>query len=79
MTVEANILAAMPHVPKARRLGEARRLLALVNLSGLEHRRPAEMSGGQQQRVAVARALAREPAALLRDEPFSAVERATRE
>ncbi len=45
--------------------------MALVNLSGLEQRRPAALSGGQQQRVALARALAIRPKVLLFDEPLS--------
>jgi len=56
--------------PNAAR-AQAREILALLGLTGLEARLPAQLSGGQQQRVALARALVLEPAALLFDEPLS--------
>jgi molybdate transport system ATP-binding protein len=78
MTVLRNVTAALGFRPKEERDSKARALLSLVHLNGLDYRYPASLSGGEQQRVAVARALARDPAALLMDEPFSAVDRRTR-
>lgn len=79
-TVEQNIAFGLEtrKLPAKEVRETVAEMLRLVNLT--EHRRkyPAQLSGGQRQRVALARALAFKPAAMLFDEPFSALDAVTR-
>ncbi|MET0313704.1 MAG: ABC transporter ATP-binding protein [Hansschlegelia sp.] len=81
MTVAQNIEFGLraKGLPAARRAEIVRHFVDLVRLTGFEDRYPHEISGGMKQRVSIARALAPEPAVVLMDEPFAALDSLTRD
>lgn len=80
-TIEQNVALPLEvmGLDKATRAARIASNLELVNLAGFENKFPWQLSGGMQQRASIARALAVEPAMLLMDEPFGALDEIVRD
>ncbi len=80
-TIEKNVMLPLEVMgfSDSERRERAKRYLALVNLSGFERKFPWQLSGGMQQRASIARALSFDPALLLMDEPFGALDEIVRD
>jgi NitT/TauT family transport system ATP-binding protein len=80
LTVAENVAFGLREkgVAREERSAVVKEWLGRIGLTGFEHHYPKQLSGGMQQRTAIARALANDPAILLLDEPFGALDNQTR-